>query len=56
LDKTGLVSKIYQAAINIDFGRKRFATKGKAEGGRISYEDDIFEAMTAFLEAQISAG
>ena len=50
----GLVDRIYQAAINIDFGRKGFASRGKAEEGRISYEDGISEALSAFKEAQIS--
>jgi len=54
LDKAGLLSSIYKAAINIDFGRKGFATRGKEQEGRISYEDGISEAMTAFQQAQIS--
>jgi hypothetical protein len=37
--------------IFIDSGRKGFATRGKTEKGRISYEDGIAEAMTAFQEA-----
>jgi len=52
LDLTGLVSSIYDAALAIDFGRKGFAIKGKAEEGRISYEEGIATAMSAFLEAQ----
>jgi len=52
LDKIGLISNIYRAAINIDFGRKGFATRGKAEEGRISYEDGISTALSAFQEAQ----
>ena len=48
--KIGLVSSIYNAALAIDFGRKGFATRGKAEEGRISYEKGIAEAMTAFQE------
>jgi len=55
LDKIGLISNIYQAAINIDFGRKGFATRGKAEEGRISYEDGICTALSAFQEAQSTA-
>jgi hypothetical protein len=55
LDLIGLVDSINKAAINIDFGRKGFATRGKAEEGRISYEDGIAEAMAAFQEAQTSA-
>jgi hypothetical protein len=52
LDATGLVSKIYTAAFAIDFGRKGFATRGKAEEGRISYETGISLALFAFRDAQ----
>ena len=55
MDKIGLVSSIYQAAINIDFGRKGFATRGKAEEGRISYEEGIATALSVFKEAQTTA-
>jgi hypothetical protein len=48
----GLINSIYDAAAAIDFGRKGFATRGKAEEGRISYEKGIALAMTAFQEAQ----
>ena len=48
MDLAGLVSDIYEAAISIDAGRKGFATKGKAEEGRILYEDGIAAAMLAF--------
>ena len=48
----GLINNIYYAAAAIDFGRKGFATRGKAEEGRISYEDGITRALFAFLEAQ----
>jgi hypothetical protein len=54
LDLTGFASSIYQAVINIDLGRKGWATKGKTEEGRISYEKGIAKAMTVFQEAQIS--
>ena len=53
--KIGLVNSIYEAATNIDSGRKGFATRGKAEEGRISYELGITNAMTAFKEAQATA-
>ena len=53
--KIGLVNSVYEAAAKIDIGRKGFATRGKAEDGRISYEKGIAEAMTAFKEAQITA-
>jgi hypothetical protein len=36
MDLTGYVSSISQAVASIDYGRKGFATKGKAEEGRIS--------------------
>ena len=52
---TGLVSSVYNAALLIDFGRKGFATRGKAEEGRISYEKGIAEALATFKEAQATA-
>jgi hypothetical protein len=55
LDAIGLVDSINRATIFIDSGRKGFAIRGKAEKGRISYEDGIAEAMTAFQEAQSSS-
>jgi len=55
LAKIGLVNNVYEAAANIDSGRKGFATKGKAEEGRILYELGIANAMTAFKEAQATA-
>lgn len=55
MDLIGLASSITVAAFNIDFGRKGFATRGKAEEGRISYETGIAEATAAFQEAQTSA-
>jgi hypothetical protein len=50
-----LANRIYRAALFIDTGRKGFATRGKEQKGRISYEDGISEAMTAFQEAQASS-
>ena len=55
MDLTGLVNSIITATANIDSGRKGFATKGKAEEGRISYELGIANAMLAFKEAQATA-
>jgi hypothetical protein len=55
LARTGLVDSIHAAAANIDSGRKGFATRGKAEEGRISYETGITEALSAFREAQTTA-
>jgi len=54
LDQIGLVSKITNAVLNIDFGRKGFATRGKAEEGRLSYERGISLALSSFQEAQIT--
>jgi hypothetical protein len=51
----GLINSIYEAAASIDFGRKGFAIRGKAEEGRISYEEGIAKAMSAFQEAQATA-
>ena len=51
MDLTGLVHKVNFAAINIDSGRKGFATRGKAEEGRISYETGISAALSAFRDA-----
>jgi len=55
LDKIGFLSSIAEAALRIDSGRKGFATRGKAEEGRISYETGISDAMSAFKEAQTTA-
>jgi len=55
LAKIGLVNSVYDAAAKIDFGRKGFATRGKAEEGRIFYEEGIAEALSAFKEAQATA-
>jgi len=52
LDITGLVYKISDAAAAIDIGRKGFATRGKAEEGRLSYERGITEALSVFRDAQ----
>jgi hypothetical protein len=55
LAKIGLVNSVYDAAAKIDAGRKGFATRGKEQEGRISYEDGIALALSAFKEAQASA-
>ena len=52
MEPTGLVDKIYTAAAFIDFGREGFATRGKAEEGRISYEHGISLALSTFRDAQ----
>ena len=54
MELTGLIDKIYAATINIDFGRKGFATRGKAEEGRLSYERGISGALSVFRDAQSS--
>ena len=54
MDLIGLANDIYAAVINIDAGRKGWATKGKEQEGRISFEDGIAEASYAFKEAQTS--
>ena len=53
--RIGLVNSVYEAAANIDLGRKGFAARGKAEEGRISYEDGIATALSAFKEAQCTS-
>jgi hypothetical protein len=50
-----LLGKIYDAGLSIDFGRKGFATRGKAEEGRLSYERGIAWAFSTFQEAQATA-
>ena len=53
--KIGLVNSVYEAAANIDLGRKGFAIRGKEQEGRLSYEDGIAKALSAFSEAQSTA-
>ena len=55
MDLIGFVSSISEAAANIDAGRKGFATRGKAEEGRISYETGIADAMTTFQKTETTA-
>ena len=55
MDLTGLIYNISDAAFSIDFGRKGFAVRGKAEEGRLSYERGISGALSAFRDAQSSA-
>ena len=52
MDLITLARNIANATTLIEAGRKGFATKGKAEEGRINYEDGIAKAMSAFKEAQ----
>ena len=55
MDLAGLTNKVIEAAAAIDYGRKGFATRGKAEEGRLSYERGIAEALSAFRDAQSTA-
>jgi len=55
LEITGLVDSIIKAVIYIDAGRKGFATKGKAEEGRISFEKGIALAMVTYQQIQANA-
>ena len=55
MDLITLAGNIADAATQIDAGRKGFAIRGKEQEGRISYEDGIVKAMTAFKETQSSA-
>ncbi|GHV55922.1 hypothetical protein AGMMS49579_19790 [Spirochaetia bacterium] len=52
MDRTGLINSLLNAVVNIDGGRKGFATDGKEHEGRLSYEYGISTAMTSFQEAQ----
>jgi hypothetical protein len=49
---TGLQDKIFDAVVDIDFGRKGLATNGEEHNGRIYYENGIHNALAAFQEAQ----
>jgi hypothetical protein len=55
LDRTGLLNDVLDGAYRIDEGRKGFAIPGKERQGRVSCEDGIALAMSAFQEAQRSA-
>ena len=48
MDIPGLVNRISNAVMQIDSGRKGFATRGKEHEGRLSYEDGVSEAMLVF--------
>ena len=51
MEVAGLVYKISDAALAIDYGRKAFAIRGKADEGRIYYERGIARALSAFKDA-----
>ena len=55
MELIGYVNNITIAGTNIDAGRKGFATRGKEQEGRLSYETGIAQALAAFKEAQASA-
>jgi len=55
MDAIGYGNRIANAVIQIDAGRKGFATKGKAEEGRTFYELGIANSMSTFKEVQASA-
>lgn len=55
MELSGLENRIYSAATRIDLGRKGFAIIGEERAGRISYENGIAEALSAFKEALVSA-
>jgi len=55
LDLISLAGNIHLAVINIDSGRKAWATKGKEAEGRIAFEEGINLAMSTFKRAQASA-
>ena len=52
MDPAGLVDEIIEASTAIDYGRKGFAIRGKAEEGRLAYEYGISLALSAFKDAQ----
>jgi hypothetical protein len=55
MELTGLLNKVFQAVVNIDFGRKGLATDGREHDGRIAYETGITAAAEGFMAAQTTA-
>jgi hypothetical protein len=55
MDPAGLINKIFQSVVDIDFGRKGLATDSEEHNGRIHYENGIYTALLSFKEAQSSA-
>jgi hypothetical protein len=55
MDPIGLINRIFQAVLDIDFGRKGLDTNGREHDGRLAYETGIYTALSAFQEAQASA-
>ena len=54
MDQTGYVNNILEATTSMDAGRKGFTIKGKADEGRILYENGIAQALSTFQEAQLT--
>jgi len=54
MDLSGYVDSIVEATTNIDSGRKGFAIKGKADEGRVLYEEGIALALSVFQQASNS--
>ena len=54
MDLISLANNIYLAVINIDAGRKGWATKGKEAEGRVAFEYGITSALDNFKKAQVS--
>ena len=52
MDLIFLLDRINTATTLINSGRKGFATRGKAEEGRLFYEEGISMGMSAFKDAQ----
>ena len=48
MDLIGLVDSINASVLAIDSGRKGFATKGKAEEGRINYENSKYQLWVIY--------
>jgi hypothetical protein len=55
MDLNSFLDKLVSHAIDIDIGRKGFATDGEEHAGRIHYEDGISGSLTSFREAQTVA-
>jgi hypothetical protein len=55
MDLLGLLNKLTASTIDIDIGRKGFATAGGEQAGRISYERGISGALAAFQQVHTEA-
>ena len=54
MDLISLINNIAEAVVNIDTGRKSWAIRGKEQEGRISFEEGIADAVSAFDKAKVS--